>query len=208
MRLVLCDDNRMLCEALASVFQWRGHEVEAIATSAADGVAAVSEHRPDACLMDLRFPDGNGLDAIRVIRHRIPDTKILVLSCLADPLLLAEVKELGAVGFLRKDQTPDSIVRALETIQAGGMAFDPKAARQPVRRTTAQQHPLPALTPRESEVLHRIVAGQSTRQMAREMDVAICTVRGYVKGILTKLDAHSRLEAAAIASGHQYHSVA
>ena len=210
MRLVLCDDNRILCEALASIFERHGHEVEAIATSAADGIAAVVEHRPDACLMDLRFPDGNGLDAIRVMRRRVPDTKILVLSCLADPLLLAEVKELGAAGFLRKDQKPDSVVRALEAVQDGGVAFDPKAARRPVRQTTALAHQnrLAALTPRESEVLHRIVAGQSTKQMACEMEVAICTVRGYVKAILIKLDVHSRLEAAAIASGRQYRSVA
>src|ERR1700730_17788833 len=129
MRLVLCDDNRILCEALASVFQARGHEVTAIATSVADGVAAVAKYRPDACLMDLRFPDGSGLDAIRAIWHRAPDTKILVLSCLADPAVLAEAKQIGVAGFLRKDQKPGSIARALEVIGAGGMDFDPKISR-------------------------------------------------------------------------------
>jgi two-component system, NarL family, nitrate/nitrite response regulator NarL len=210
MRLVLCDDNRILCEALACVFQSRGHEVQAIATSADGGVAAVAEHRPDACLIDLRFPDGSGLDAIRAIRRRAPDTKILVLSCLADPAVLDEAKETGIAGFLRKDQKPDFVARALEAVGAGGTAFDPRVARQPGRRTKAPpyENPLAALTPREGEVMRRIVAGQSTRQMAREMDVAISTVRGYVKGILTKLGAHSRLQAAAIASGHQYRTVA
>jgi two-component system, NarL family, nitrate/nitrite response regulator NarL len=209
-RLVLCDDNRILCEALASVFQSRGHEVEAIATSTADSVAAVAEHRPDACLIDLRFPDGSGLDAIRAIRRRAPDTKILVLSCLADPAVLAEARENGAAGFVRKDQKPDSVARALEVVGAGGTAFDPRAARQPgyQAKARARENPLAALTPRENEVLRRIVAGQSTRQMAREMDVAISTVRGYVKSILSKLGAHSRLQAAAIASGHQYRTVA
>ena len=65
-----------------------------------------------------------------------------------------------------------------------------------------------ALTPRETEVLRRIVAGQSTSQMASEMDIAISTLRGYIKSILTKLGAHSRLQAAAIASGPQHRSVA
>jgi two-component system, NarL family, nitrate/nitrite response regulator NarL len=209
-RLVLCDGNRILCEALACLFQSRGHEVEAIATSATDSVAAVAEHRPDACLMDLRFPDGSGLDAIRAIRCRAPDTKILVLSCLADPAVLAEAKKTGVAGFLRKDQKPDSVARALEAVVAGRTAFDPRVACQPGHRMEAGPHEdrLAALTPRESEVLRRIVAGQSTRQMAREMDVAISTVRGYVKAILTKLGAHSRLQAAAIASGHQYRTVA
>ena len=210
MRLVLCDDNRILCEALGSVFQARGHEVTAIATSVADSVAAVAEHRPDACLIDLRFPDGSGLDAIRVIRHHDPDTKILVLSCLADPAVLSEAKRIGVAGFLRKDQKPDSITRALEVIGAGGTAFDPKLSRPSGRRTTgpARENSLGALTPRETEVLRRIVAGQSTRQMADEMDVAISTVRGYVKSILAKLGAHSRVQAAAIASSRPIRTVA
>ena len=210
MRLVLCDDNRILCEALACVFQSRGHEVQAIATSAADSVAAVAENRPDACLIDLRFPDGSGLDAIRAIRRSAPDTKIVVLSCVADPGVLAEARQCGAAGFLRKDQKSDSVARALEVVGAGGTAFDPRVARPPGYRTNARasENPSAALTPREDEVLCRIVAGQSTRQMAREMDVAISTVRGYVKSILAKLGAHSRLQAAAMASCREYRTVA
>ena len=69
MRLVLCDDNRLLCEALASIFQARGHQVLAIATRACDGVTAVATHRPDACLLDLRLPDGSGVRmAVRLAR--------------------------------------------------------------------------------------------------------------------------------------------
>jgi two-component system nitrate/nitrite response regulator NarL len=81
MRLVLCDDNRILCEALASVLQAHGHRVLAIATRASEGVAAVSTHQPDACLLDVRFPDGSGLDAARAMRQRYPGTKIVMLSC-------------------------------------------------------------------------------------------------------------------------------
>jgi len=206
----MCDDNRILCEALASIFQARGHEVVVIATSVAAGITAVAEHRPDACLMDLRFPDGSGVDVIRAIRRSGPDTKIVVLSCLADPATVAAAKEIGARGFLRKDQKPDSIARALEVVGAGGTAFYRAFPRKSGQRPTAPtpENPLEALTPRETEVLRRIVAGQSTGQMAREMDVAISTVRGYVKSVLAKLGAHSRLQAAAIASGRYYRTVA
>jgi len=209
MRLVLCDDNRLLCEALASVLETHGHRVLAIATRAAEGIAAVAEHRPDACLLDLRLPDGCGLDAARTMRRCDPDTKIVILTCLSDPAAVSEARKIGVAGFLRKDQKPDSIARALKVVGAGGTAFDPWLPRHPVRRTTAPSadNPLDGLTPRETEVLRRIVAGQSTRQMASEMDVAINTLRGYVKSILAKLGAHSRLQAAAIASG-QYRSVA
>ena len=201
MRLVLCDDNRILCEALASILEARGHPILAITTCVAGSIAAVTEHRPDACLLDLCLPDGSGLDAARAMRHHHPDTKVLVLSCLTDPAVLWEAKKIGVKGFLRKDQKPEKILAALDVIDAGGMAFDAKLWRSSSARVThASEHPPAALTPRETEVLRRIVAGQSTREMALEMNVATSTLRSYIKSVLAKLGAHSRLQAAAMAS--------
>ena len=202
MRLVLCDDNRILCEALASILKARGHSVLAIATSTTDSIAAVGANRPDACLLDLRFPDGSGLDIARAIRRSHPDTKIVVLSCVTDPAVMSEAKKIGAVGFLRKDQKPEKLTGALEVISAGRVAFDPGSSRQPNRRTrpSAREDMLRDLTPREKQVLQRIVAGQSTGQMAREMKIATSTLRSHIGSMLTKLGAHSRVEAAAIAS--------
>jgi two-component system, NarL family, nitrate/nitrite response regulator NarL len=210
MRLVLCDDNRLLCEALGFVLEAHSHRVVAIATCAAGGIAAVAEHRPDVCLLDLSLPDGGGLDVARAMRLHHPDTKVVVLSSLTDPAVVLEAKKIGVAGFLPKDQKPSSIVSALQVVDGGGTAFDPRLLRQrgPRAVTQSREDPLGALTPRETEVLRRIVAGQSTSQMAREMDIAISTLRGYIKSILAKLGAHSRLQAAAIASGPQYRSVA
>jgi two-component system nitrate/nitrite response regulator NarL len=202
MRLVLSDDNRILCEALASVLQAHGHRVVAIATRPSEGVAAVSTHHPDACLLDVRFPDGSGLDAARAMHQRHPGTKIVMLSCLNDPAVVSEAKKAGVAGFVRKDQRTDSIVRAVEVVGVGGMAFGPAPPHQQGSRIAAEyrDNRLWALTPRETEVLRRIVAGQSTRQMASEMDVTISTLRSYIKSILAKLGVHSRLQAAAIAT--------
>ena len=202
MRLVLCDNNRILCEALASLLQARGHPVLAIATTASDSIAAVATNRPDACLFDLRFPDGNGLDVARAIRRRVPETKIVVFSCVPDPAVVSEAKKIGVAGFIHKDQKPEAITRALEVISVGRMAFDLGSSRQPSRRTMASptQELLRTLTPRETQVLQLIVAGQSTGQMAREMDVAMSTLRSHVGRVLNKLGAHSRVQAAAIAS--------
>ena len=202
MRLVLCDGNRILCEALASMLQARGHPVLAIATTAGDSVAAVAANRPDACLLDPRFPDGSGLDAARAIRRCVPETKIVVFSRSTDPAVVAEAKKIGVAGFVRKDQQPETITRALEAIGAGKMALNPGSPRPPGRRTTVspEQERLGRLTPRERQVLHRIVAGQSTGQMAREMDVAMSTLRSHIGSVLGKLGAHSQVQAAAIAS--------
>jgi len=200
--LVLCDDNRILCEALACILEANDHKVLEIATSAADAVAAVATHEPDACLLDIRFPDGSGLDAARTIRRCQPDTKIVVLSCLSDPEVLSEAKKIGVAGFLRKDLRADTIVSVLEVIGTGGTAFGPEYSGHALWRVAAPSRDglLGALTPRERQVLRRIVAGQSTEKMAREMSVATSTLRSYIKNILAKLGAHSRLQAAAIAS--------
>ena len=202
MRLVLCDDNRILCEALAAIFQAHGHRVLAIATDVTDGIAAVAMHQPDACLMDVRFPDGSGLDAARAIRHRHPDTKILILSCLADPAVLSEAKRIGVAGFLRKDLKADMIMGALDVIGTGGTAFGTRYSGHANRcmAVPPREDLMGTLTPRETQVLRRIVAGQSTGEMADEMGVAPSTLRSYIKNILAKLGAHSRLQAAAIAS--------
>jgi len=183
------------------MLQARGHPVLAIATTASDSIAAVTTNRPDACLLDLRFPDGSGLDVARAIRRCVPETKIVVFSCVTDPAVVSEAKKIGVAGFLGKDQKPETIAAALEVASAGRMAFDPGSLRQPSRRTVPSppEDLLRKLTPRERQVLQRIVAGQSTGQMAREMNLATSTLRSHIGRVLAKLGAHSRIQAAAIA---------
>jgi len=201
MRLVLCDDNRILCEALAVALEARGHQVLAIATESTAGIEAVDRHRPDACLLDLRFPEPpDGLGAAREIRDRCPETAILVLSCLADPGVQAEAARLGVAGVLRKDQNVDHIAGALDVIASGGVLSGPVKASATPPRGRHRSYPVRDLTSREKEVLRRIMAGQSTTQMTREMGVAASTLRTYVKSMLTKLGAHTRLEAAVLAT--------
>ena len=201
MRLVLCDDNRILCEALSVALEARGHQVLATTTTSMLGIAEVAERRPDVCVLDLRFPDPpDGLDAARVIRQNYPETAVLMLSGMADPAILAEATRIGVAGVLRKDQNVDHIAGALDVIASGGVVYGPvKAhpARSPGKR---RYHPARDLTSREKEVLRRIVAGQSTEQMSREMNVATSTLRAYVKNMLAKLGAHTRLEAAVLAT--------
>jgi len=201
MRLVLCDDNRILGEALAAALTARGHQVMSVATSVAGGIAAVFEHVPDACLLDLRFPGGqDGMAAVRVIRGECPGTAVVILSGMPEPATVWEARRLGVAGVLRKDQNVDHIAKALDVVASGGAVYDsapPSGERTEVSRRV---RPLYVLTPRELEVLHRIVAGQSTWLMANEMNIATSTLRSYVKNLLTKLGTHSRLQTAALAS--------
>jgi DNA-binding NarL/FixJ family response regulator len=199
MRLVLCDDNQILCDALGVALEGRGHQVLAIKTSTVLGIAAVAEHQPDACLLDLRFPDPpDGLGAARVIRQLYPGTAVLLLSGYIDPAVRSEAMRIGVAGYLRKDQNVDHVADALDVIASGGVIFDSMLTTRtcPPKRA----HPVYVLTPREQDVLRRMVAGQGTTQMSREMNIEVSTLRTYVKNVLAKLGVHSRLQAAALAT--------
>jgi two-component system nitrate/nitrite response regulator NarL len=201
MRLILCDDNRILCEALAVALEGRGHKVLATVTTTLRGIAAVAEYQPDACLLDLKFPDPpGGLGAARVIRQRHPGTAVLLLSGLIDPAVRSEAMRIGVVAFLRKDQNIDHISDALEVIASGGVIFDSTLTARPSPARGWRSQSVYMLAPREKDVLRRMVAGQSTAQMACEMKVEASTIRTYVKNVFTKLGVHSRLQAAALAS--------
>lgn len=203
MRLVICDDQRILAEALAAALGERGHQVLAVTTSLADGVAAVSAGRPDVCILDLEFADEpGGLDSARLIGQRSPDTRVLILSAFADPRTLSLVNISDVAGFLRKDQSVDQITSALGVIASGGKVLAPglvRIAASEIKRPQPKD-PLRELSPREKEIVARIVGGQSTRQMSFAMNITVDTVRTYVKNVLAKFGAHSRLQLAAIVS--------
>ncbi|HET9897525.1 MAG TPA: response regulator transcription factor [Streptosporangiaceae bacterium] len=215
MRLVLCDDNRIMCEALAAAMQGWGHRVVAITAAAQECLAALSEHQPDAVILEplvsagaellAGTPEGEAAGRLSVaaaIRARYPDTALLILSSFVNRATWSAAIRMGVAGYLCKDRNIGQIAASLETIAAGGVSFDPavlsQASPEPTRRRN--DRPLYQLTPREREVLRRLVAGQGTKQMAREMSVTIDTLRGYVKNVLAKLGAHSRLQAAAVAA--------
>jgi two-component system nitrate/nitrite response regulator NarL len=201
MRLVLCDDNRILCEALAAELAAFGHQVAGIATTAADGVLAVATHDPDVCLLDLRFHGSqDGLNALQAICKQHPHTKVLVLSAVTDPATVTLALGAGAVGFVRKDQGVGQIADALDVVADGGLVIDATPRVRSRKALVPCEKPLHELSPRETEVLHRIVAGQGTAQMVGEMGITLSTLHSYVKSVLAKLGTHSRLEAAALAS--------
>ncbi len=196
MRLVVCDSNRILSEALAAALETFGCEVLATTTSADDVIAAVARQRPDACVLDLHLPEPqNGLKAVHELRCCCPDTAVLVVSDVKDPRAWSQLRRLGVSGHLGKDRSVRQIAEALRAIVGGQPVFDAPPPREAPRRRTSV-----VLTPREAELVRRIVAGQDTRQMAREMNISISTLRTYVKNVLAKLGAHSRLEAAAVAT--------
>jgi DNA-binding NarL/FixJ family response regulator len=196
MRVIICDRQRMLAEAMAAALQARGFQVLAVTTAVDDVLGVIAANRPDACLLGLEPGDeSSGLDAVRAIGQRYRGTKVLVLSAVTDPEMMSRLMRSGAAGLTHQDQSVDQIALALDAIAAGQNVLNPGPtpvlARGPDR--------LSELSPREREILARIVGGQNTRQMSHAMNITVDTVRTYVKNVLAKTGAHSRLQLAALA---------
>ena len=197
MKILICDEQRMLAEALASALDARGYDILAVTTTVSSAPRSAGDCVPDVCLLGLQpGHQSSGPDTVSAILHRYPGTKVLVLSEVTDPETLAQFIRSGVAGVTHQDRSVAQIAAALDAIEAGRNVLDPGPLRFPAR----DRNRLCELSPREKEIVTRIAAGQSTRQMSCAMNITVDTVRTYVKNVLTKLGAHSRLQLAALAS--------
>ena len=197
MKILICDQQRMLAEALASALDARGYDVLAVTTTVSGALSSAGDCVPDVCLLGLQ-PDrhSSGPDTVRAILQSYPGTKVLVLSQVNDSQTLAQLLRSGVAGLTHQDQSVAQIAAALDAIEAGRNVLDPGPLRFPAR----DSNKLCKLSPREKEILARIATAQSTRQMSCAMNITVDTVRTYVKNVMSKLGVHSRLQLAALAS--------
>jgi len=199
MRIVICDDHRLLLEALATALAGQGYIVEAATTTPAEAVRAVALHDPDLLLIDVTFPVGSGLDAARQVIAHHPRTKVVMITGTESTEPLVTALEIGVSGYTRKDQRVEAIARVLELAASGELAIDRELLRG-VRSTTRparQRTALDDLTPRERHVLGLLVDGMNTNEIVTQLGVSQSTVRTHVQNIFAKLGVHSRLQAVA-----------
>ncbi|HEU4910837.1 MAG TPA: response regulator transcription factor [Actinomycetes bacterium] len=199
MKIVLGDDHEMWLQALEVALLARGHHVVATATTASGAVDAVVGSDPDVCALDVGFPDGNGFEAARRIREEAPRTRVVMLTGSSEPSLVDAAVSAGAAGLTRKDQSVTAIMAALERVAAGASAFDSRWSRSTFTRQRPESDVarlVNSLTTRERDVLRRLVDGCTTSEIAREMGVTKNTARTHIQNVLTKMGAHSRLQAA------------
>lgn len=205
MRLLLCDDHMVLVDALSMALSDCGHTVVATALDPEEAVEAARRHQPDACLLDVDFPQGNGLSAIRRIHEVSADTKVVILSGSLNRGVVADALSQGAEGFVGKEKPLTAIIEALELALQGHLAVDPLMLRDALRPRAQGDDPLWVLkfvTEREWEVLRCITDGLSTKQIADQLRVHPSTARTHVQNLLSKLGVHSRLQAAALMTAH------
>ncbi len=196
--VVIIDDHTLLVDALTETLQEQDDiAVVGTAGTLADARPLVVGHDPDVVLLDYRLSDSDGATATTEILQDCPDCNVLLMSAAEPATMLADAMEAGIAGFVHKSRGMQALVDALRTVAAGGTVFeanDLQAAVQRLGRGGADQP-----SERELEVLQLLTEGRNVERIADELGLSHHTVRNHVRHALEKLDAHSQLEAVAIA---------
>ena len=191
----------MVVEALRQTLE-RSDDLQVVgsASTIAEGARLAREHRPDVVVIDFHLPDGDGAEGTRQILSDRPDAAVIMLTGSPDAPTAAAALEAGCIGFVAKDAAVDELVRAIRGGAAGEVVVPPELLAELVTRVRPARAALgDDLTDRELEVLQLLVSGRSTTEIVDELVLSTHTVRNHIRNILNKLQAHSRLEAVAIA---------
>jgi NarL family two-component system response regulator LiaR len=201
-RVLVVDDHEVVRGGLRAFLELQdGIEVAGEAADGEQAIEAVVRIRPDVVLMDLVMPRTDGIEALRVLRERSPDTRVIVLTSFLDDDKLLPALRSGAAGYLLKNAQPNEIARAVRAAYAGEAVLDPVVAARLVEALEAggSDEPLDRLTPREREVLVLIGRGFPNKRIAQELRVSEKTVKTHVGHVLGKLGVVDRTQAAILA---------
>lgn len=205
MRVLICSGQRLFAESLSVALEGCGATVTGVATTPAEALRMVDRAATDVCLMDLDGQGSAGLEGSQQILAKHAGTRVILLSAGMEPSAVSTAIAFGVTGFARHEMTVQAIFSTIERVHAKEVVIDPLLLRGAVSHRkgplTEGQRLAEFLTPREREVLERLVAGQNTRAIAAAMEVTFSTARTHIQNVLAKLGVHSRLEAAAMAVG-------
>jgi len=206
-RLLLVDDHEVVRLGLGSLFkQSERIEVVAEAGNVRDAIAEAARHHPDVVLMDLRLPDGTGLDACREILSARPSTRVLFLTSYSDEEAIVSTVLAGAAGYLLKEIGSKALIGAIELVHGGQSILDPTvtaAVRDRmsavVKTATVSERPnADDLSPQERRILVLVVEGKTNKEIAKALGLSDKTVKNYLSNAFQKLHVRRRSHAAAV----------
>jgi two-component system, NarL family, response regulator DevR len=208
LRVLLVDDHEVVRDGIRALLSGVDDIVVAAeAGSVGEAVAVAERTQPDVVVMDVRLPDGSGIEATRDIRAQRPATKVLMLTSFADDEALFASIMAGAAGYVLKQIRGAELVRAIRTVGQGQSLLDPAVTKGVLDRLRRGKHlfkdeRLARLSPQEERILGLVADGRTNRQIGGELGLAEKTVKNYVSSILGKLEVARRAEAAAYLARH------
>jgi two-component system response regulator DevR len=208
-RLLIVDDHEVVRQGLVALLSRReSFQVVAEAGSVAEAVEQALRFRPDIVIMDIRLPDGSGIEACREIRAELPDTRVVMLTSFPDEEAVLSAIVAGASGYLLKQIRARDLVTALETVGRGESLLDSAVTEkvlERVRRIASGTYTdeLAALTSQEQKILLLVAEGKTNKEIAADVFLSDKTVKNYVSSILSKLNLERRAQAAAFVAKHR-----
>lgn len=206
-RVMIVDDHAVVRRGIADLLS-EGLEFAVVgeAGSVREAVDVARRTSPDVVIMDLRLPDGTGVEACREVRNIRPETKVLILTSHADRNALFSAVMAGAAGYLLKDLDTTKIQEAVRTVSRGGSLLDPQMATEILDRLRSGNAAHPAddafasLSPQEDRILGLIADGHTNAEIASKLSLAEKTIKNYVSQIYSKLSVERRSQAARLAT--------
>jgi DNA-binding NarL/FixJ family response regulator len=196
-RVAVVDDHTTFSDLLCLALNAED-DLECVGTAAdrVSTLALVKDIRPDIVVMDVQLGGEDGVEITAELTSHHADLRVVILTAHASRDLMRRAIAARACGLLPKNGALPDLLRTLRSARRGGFVVDPHLFQSLLEKP---EDPLPALTPRELMVLRQLASGKDTATVARQLGLSVHTCRGYVKSLLVKLDAHSQLEAVAIA---------
>lgn len=203
LRLLVVDDHEVVREGLVALLSRREEfQVVAQAGTVAEALTAARRFEPDLVVMDVRLPDGSGIEACREIRAELPTTRVVMLTSYPDEEAVLSAILAGASGYLLKQVRGRDLVSALEAVGRGDSLLDPAVTERVLERVRRvangnERDELSDLTAQERKILLLVADGKTNKEIATEVFLSDKTVKNYVSSILSKLNLQRRAQAAA-----------
>jgi two-component system, NarL family, response regulator DevR len=209
-RVFLLDDHEIVRRGVRDLLEESGRiEVVGEAGTAAEALSRIPPTRPQVAVLDVRLPDGSGVEVCRDIRSRHPEIQCLMLTSFNDDEALFQAIMAGAAGFLLKQIKGPDIVDAIERVASGQSLLDPAVTARVLERLRTppeEDERLASLTGQERKVLELIAEGLTNRQIGERIHLAEKTVKNYVSNLLAKLGMERRTQAAVYAASLKEHT--
>src|SRR5215218_6452128 len=209
LRLLIVDDHEVVRQGLVSLLgRNEQFHVVAQAGTVAEAVAQARRFEPDVVVMDVRLPDGSGVEACREIRAELPKTRVVMLTSYPDEEAVLSAIVAGASGYLLKQIRGRDLVAGLEVVGRGESLLDPAVTEKVLERvrriaTGGRTDQLAALTAQEQKILLLVAEGMTNKEIAADIFLSDKTVKNYVSSILSKLNLERRAQAAAFVAKHR-----
>jgi two-component system response regulator DesR len=188
---VLADDHPAVLDSVGRFLLGEGCTIVATASTCADAEAAILEHRPAVAVLDAAMPGGDGIEVLRTVVRKSPETAVVLYTGVLQHTLARDALDAGARGFVRKDAPLQDLSRAIRTVVAGDIYVDPGVAAFLINGDDKK----PKLTARERDVLRLLAQGMRYTEIGRTLFISDETVRAHVQHATRKIGARSRTEA-------------